>query len=289
MFSINKEQPLCGVPVNFILGLFLVFVLVMQPFASYADQQITREGVRINLELKDSPLDRVVKDIKQQTGYTIILSESLVSVPVTGLYTDVTIDNFFTRVLRGKNISILSDENEKLIVVRAFGDKIILREGAISPENLSKIVPGMDITFAELQEQERLNKIALEEALNDPNTIDPVTGLTLGEVREQEEENKMALEEALKSDDIIVPQSGGMNMSEVRENEKQNKMELETKLNDPNTIDPVTDMKLSDLRQAEKENKRILEEALNNPDTIDPWTGLTLRELRESEKRNEAK
>lgn len=268
-----------------LVAVFLLAGAMFMPNPLLAgDNSSPLDDVKITLNLKDIPLKNVAEDIRRQTGYTVVFSESLVSVPVSGMYNEVSLDEFFRRALKGKNISVVTDTAEKLFVVKAFGDKTIVALGdKISPEKLNEMVPGMDLTFEELRQQEEANKLALDEALSNPDTIDPISGLSLGEVRKQEEENKAALDEALNNPETVVPHSGDLTMEQIREANAKNKEELARRMNDSNTVDPVTGMNLGELKRVEAENKRVLDEALKNPDTIDPMTGLTLRELRAQE------
>lgn len=72
----------------------------------------------ISMDMKDKPLRSVLQDISKKTGFHIVVSDDLLDIPITGNFKDTTLAALLGRMLKGKNVFILEDDQLKLITVR---------------------------------------------------------------------------------------------------------------------------------------------------------------------------
>ncbi len=215
------------------VALVLVFFSFIVPLSSDAAPQSS--GLLVHVEGTGQQLGDVVVSLAEKGGYKIVIPEDWSSIPVYGVYSDVPIDSFLRRVVRGKNFSIDIDEGRKEIVVHDFGGKLSsrtdsptenrrvavrtqqsYRSGAVDPET--------GIPAAELEKLHARQLEELRRQAEDPEAIDPLSGLPLAVIMKLQAEQL----------------------------EKMNEYE-----NDPEAIDPETGLRVKDLKKlhAEQMNK----------------------------------
>lgn len=102
-----------------ILQCFFVLLLAQ----SYYGISLAETDITVNFSGKETPIKEVVTELSRQTGYTIALDKQLDELSVSGQYEDVTVDEFFQRILRGYNISIVHDDQNAMYIVHLFGAK----------------------------------------------------------------------------------------------------------------------------------------------------------------------
>ncbi|BCO09782.1 hypothetical protein GF1_21580 [Desulfolithobacter dissulfuricans] len=176
-------------------------------------------GFLVHVEGTGQPLRDVITFLAEKEGYKIVIPEDWSSIPVYGIYSDVTIDSFLRRVVRDKNFSIDFDESRKEIVVHDFGGKLSSRTG--SPTKNRQVVvssqqsyspgpvdPETGIPEAEL---EKLHARQLEELRRqgeDPDAIDPLTGLPMAILLKLQAEQMEKLNEYENDPEAIDPETG---------------------------------------------------------------------------------
>ncbi|MEA3469836.1 MAG: hypothetical protein U9R57_16665 [Thermodesulfobacteriota bacterium] len=72
---------------------------------------------RVNISGDNRPLKDIVREVSKQSGYRIEISESLLSIKVSGEFVDVDISTFFRRLMRGSDVFQVIDQESKAILV----------------------------------------------------------------------------------------------------------------------------------------------------------------------------
>ncbi len=112
-------------------GIFLWLLLsgltALGTFATPAYTQEDKSSVRdqrVTFEFNKVPMSAVAAQISTQLNYKVMMDDELASLPVSGIFHDVTLDEFFSRrIFRGKNIAILFDEAKHQVIITTLGNK----------------------------------------------------------------------------------------------------------------------------------------------------------------------
>jgi hypothetical protein len=209
----------------------------------------------ISLELKEQPLKLVAEEIYKQTGYRVVFDEKWNELLLSGRYVGVTLEEFFLRALRKQNVSLSYDDQEGVVILRFFGDRDAggVRAGLLVNGNDSN-AHGIDDVKV-LHEQQRQD---LQKYLNDPESVDPVSGMKLVDIQKMQNTQRAELEQLQKDPGTIDPESG-MTNAEIKSLQNVQQAELEQAKQRPETIEPETGMtsaeikSLQDAQQAESE------------------------------------
>jgi len=97
-------------------GLCVVLLFSIAAFAQTASAQPTEE-VTFSVTVRDQSLQSVLQDVEQQTGFAIILDGPINSDPVSGVYSNTTISDFFLIALEENDISVSTDPEKKQITI----------------------------------------------------------------------------------------------------------------------------------------------------------------------------
>lgn len=78
---------------------------------------------RVNLDADGRSLQDVIHLVTLQSGVTVDVDKKWADLKVKGSYENVSLDEFFRRVLKGENYTILFDDLGKLVSVQSFGKR----------------------------------------------------------------------------------------------------------------------------------------------------------------------
>jgi|GEM_PF-3063846 len=239
------------------------------------------------LNLNGALLKNVAFTISKETGYQIIINKDWAETTVSGSYRDVEIEQFFRRVLKGKNISIISNETEKKIVVRLFGDKrsdnlIVIsgvqhRKWENLPDDAVDPLDGQKI--AEIRRIQAEYEAQRERWMNDPDAVDPMDGQRISEIRMLQAKNDEAMAH-WKNDPEAVDSMDGQKISEIRAIQAKNDAAIERWKDDPEAIDSMDGQKISVIRIIQAKNDTEMEKWRNDPNAVDPVDGQRMLEIR---------
>jgi|GEM_PF-6070942 len=95
-------------------GIVLIFSVTL--FIQFALGNQTDE-VRFSITLQNQPLKTALYDIEKKAGFTIVVDDKIANTPVSGVFKNVTVDAFFSRALKGKNIAILTETDQNRITI----------------------------------------------------------------------------------------------------------------------------------------------------------------------------
>lgn len=76
------------------------------------------DDMRVSFSLNKTPFTEIVKMIHEQTGYTVLLDDSLERIKISGEYRSIKLERFLLRTLKGGNSFFIISDKEKTIVVR---------------------------------------------------------------------------------------------------------------------------------------------------------------------------
>ena len=235
----------------------------------------------LTLEVNNMPFNEVAGMILKQSGYKVIFDDKWSTFPVSGKYSDVTIDGFFRRVFRGQNTSLLFDSREKYVIVRFFGDKSfqeLLSTALVDNSSYSKQIP------QEISDLHRQQRQELEDYLKDPDSVDPMSGMKLVEIRGIHEEQHKQLELDKKNPATVDPVSGAT-LGEIENLHNAQRAEIDQFKNDPEGVEPDSGMTRAQIQQLHAAQQTELQRMLRDPNTIDPISGMKLSEIWEQAKK----
>lgn len=208
----------------------------------------------IDLKVDGKPLREVIGMIAQQTSYEIAIDAKWGDHQVSGIYDQVTVDDFFKRTLRGENISIIHNDAERKIVVRLFGQKTPAKYLSVS------VSPDGSLKEKHLSQSEEYARLKA-----DPDFVD-IGGATNAEKweahRAQAEVHAME-----KTDPAFTDMSGASNEEKWREHAAQARQH-ELMKKDPAFVD-MGGMKNEEVWQRHKTQAAVHEQMKTNPDFVD--------------------
>lgn len=237
-------------------------------------ESITRHDLIISLDLDNQELKDVLMTISTQTGFTVNVDSDWISNKVTGNYSKISVENFFHRILRGNNISVLVNEDEKSITVRSFGKKVsslysvfIQPGGGVEP--LSGVAMD-EIEMIRIREQKELD--------GQHANIEPLTGISMSDIKSIQANEEKSYQEYL-NDPESVEKLTGMKLSEIRDVRGQE--QEEEVYGQETNIEPLTGVSLSEIASIQANEEKSYQEYVEDPNSTEPLTGMTLREIEE--------
>jgi len=229
----------------------------------------------VTLEVTNKPFKDVADDLSRQSGFKIIFDEKWNSIPVSGKYSAVTLEEFFRRVFRKQNTSLLFDNQQKLVVVRFFGDKSFKE---LLSSSLADSAGSADQVTEEIRELHAQQRQELEDYLNDPESVDPLSGMKLVEIRAMHDQQRSELEQSLSDPNTVDPVSGS-SLGDIEQLHKEQGAEIEQFRNNPENVEPETGMTIAQIKALHDAQRAELQRMLNDPNTVDPISGKTLAEI----------
>lgn len=75
------------------------------------------EKLVVSINGEGRTLQQIIGDVAHQSGYKIEISESLLGQKVSGRYENISIEDFFVRVLKGNDVFQVFDQQKKMIKI----------------------------------------------------------------------------------------------------------------------------------------------------------------------------
>lgn len=270
---------------NILISLVFFLSVILAPAAFGKNEtrgkELPADATSFSVDVSNVPLSQVLLDISSQTGFKIMIEKDLHDVSVSGKYVDVSIEEFMRRALRGKNISVISDNGQKVVLVRYFGKKSPLGDMLLIGENVQD-GPGSVLTQEQLSAIKELHKEQMEEYEKwkaDPDSIDPYTGVRLGDLREMHQEQTQNYEEWKNNPDSMDPYMG-KSLGAINSQYSEQKQAHDKWRENPESVDSYTGMKLGNLQALHGQQEESYNSWKNNPDSIDPYSGMKLGDLK---------
>ena len=255
-----------------LLLLLAFFLIVSTVPASGKEFQVAPGSAHLTISLDKKPFQDVAAEIQQQTGYRVVFDEKWNELPVTGIYTDVSLDEFFRRAFRKQNTSLLVNDKEKIVAVRFFGDKSFADLLASASSGKGSGIPE---DIAALHDEQRAE---LQEYLRDPEAIDPLSGMKLVDIRALHDEQHAELEQMKQNPDTIEPTSGAT-VGELQQIQAAQQQENDQLRSNPETVEPESGMSIGAIAELHRAQRAEREQMLQDPNTVDPISGMKLSEI----------
>jgi hypothetical protein len=256
-----------------LFSLFVLATCFILPIGQ-SSVEASQEKDKINLKVSNKPLGEVSTLISTQTGYQIILDQSFSPLLVSGDFSNISAEQFFSRVLKDKNIVMKFDPDDNSLTVISFGnssdrDKLDIFNS--SPRN--KEIDPQNITLAELN---ALHKSQLADTpIETKDSLIAGTNMTIGELDEMQLKQQKYNAQHLPKDEIIL--GTNMTASELDAlQEKQNKLTAANDQNDSKILG--TELTLAQLNKAQVIQSQSYSSENNTQETI-LGTDMTITEL----------
>jgi hypothetical protein len=264
-----------------VLGLFLS-LHAGQAFSQKVDNVPMRRV--ISFELKEKPLELIAEDIFAQTGCRIVFDEKWKDLPLSGQYTDVTLEEFFLRALRKQNVSLSYDDKKNEVKLHFFGDRKngSINTGALTSSNTS----GVQVS-EEIKALHNAQRVEMDRLRNDPNAIDLASGMTNAEIKKLHE-GQQAEMDRLRNDPKAIDIASSMTNAEIRKLHEGQQAEMDRLRNDPNAIDLASGMTNAEIKKLHEKQRAELDRLRNDPNAIDLVSGMTNAEIKKLHERQRA-
>ena len=102
----------------------LFFLILSYVFFGYvqgvcAKNDTSNFNKKFNLDLKDLSSEQILMQVEEKTGYKVI-SECINPVSNKGRFTNISIEDFFSRIFKGMNSAVLIDDTKHIIRISCF-------------------------------------------------------------------------------------------------------------------------------------------------------------------------
>lgn len=168
---------------------------ILAPKLHATSEDENRLPPTINIETTNTPLSEVTATISAQTGLNIILDQSLSQLPVSGNYSNINAEQFFSRFLKDKDVVLHFDSNNNSLKIIAFakGDQGTQNNQIVAASTVPTLqgedspLPDSIIDELNLIHGQQLNTVSDDEQ----NSLIPGSKTTIAELnaRQLEQQN----------------------------------------------------------------------------------------------------
>lgn len=233
------------------------------------------DELSVTITAKNDALKDLSNEITLQTNYEIILDNKITDLNVSGKFIDVPVEKFFTRALRGENITITFNEQEKKITVKIFGNtntgNFYSTKGYIN-----KTLNNGEIQRDQVQ--------LFKEYNSDPLALDVLSGTKNADKWELHSRQSDQFNELDNDPDFIDVLNNSPNRVIW---EKQNKQDLEfKKLNtDPSYVSVLSSRTNEELEEMQKKQDLEFKKLNTDPNYVSVLSGRSNKDIEEMHKR----
>jgi hypothetical protein len=251
------------------LFFFVIFTVCSTPFFAHARTDVPSERL-FSITIIQQQLGSVVGDVEKKTGIKVKLDEELANIIVSGVFVDVTVDEFFRRAIKGKNIAVQYAEKESIVTVQTFLSSLMAASRGSDPKGSSS---------AGVTDEEHMRKMQAEQLAElkrwekDPDALDPMSGVRRGDLMKLHEDQLAAFAKWQDDPNAKDPMTG-KRRSDIQSMQTKQLAKLEAQQSNPATPDPVTGRPVGEMGKTRKEQLAAFEKDRNNPDAIDPMSGM---------------
>ena len=260
------------------LGIVFWFSFVSCVYGSYANVKGERSTISsISLKFEGREAGDLVQDIANQTNYTIHIEESLKGEVVSGDYVDVSLERFFHRLFKQKNIVVDIDTYTKNVIVHQFGSSVS-RSSVNGKPNDTKVALS-NVSRDELTEIFAKADEVYQAWLRDPNAVIPFS-----EVTKKEYDENIQLE-MIKSEKEKQDPSRKVALSTVTLREAKESFERDAKVEQLARLDGSEAIALSNMSRREFMAGVVLDEGTDvDHNEMIPFSTMTYAEFQNSKK-----
>jgi hypothetical protein len=271
---------------NVLLCIVICSIISIGNSQAQTFEKVSNDVKLVDMKCSGESLQEAATKISSQTGYQIVIKKEWAEIPVVGLFKGVTIEKFFQRVLSGQNLSIISSDEKKVVVIRLFGDKKLDNMLSISGATGRTVLVDSDAVdimdgqkISEIRELQAQHDAEMERWKNDPGARDPMDGQKLSDIRKLHDKHDIAMEDWKNDPDAADPMDG-QKLTDIQKLQAEYDAEVEKMRNNPEAVDPLDGQKLADVRKLQAQHDLELERWKNDPEAVDPLDGQKLSDIR---------
>ncbi len=253
---------------QFTVNSFLFLMLFVLLFEGHALGGATSKNKMIfSSSYEGIPLSEILPDLTSRTGYNFTVPEDWLGLNIYGKFSHVTLDDFFHRIFKNKNFSLIINEEKREIVVVGFpssSQSISSSTDFLDPN--TKVDPMSGLLVKDLQALHEWQLQEIERKKTDPTAVDPYSGMTYA----------------------YLEKIGSKQLDEINNNEENRKIvsvdfasssqsiSSSTDFSDPNTeVDPMSGLLVKDLQALHAWQLQEIEEEKADPTAVDPYSGMS--------------
>jgi hypothetical protein len=244
---------------NFIIGLSLGLAVLSVPLCQAGE--VKESSLIFSIDSNQLPLKEILNEASRQTGWTIIVDERLISIPVTGSFQDIALESFLRRSLKGEALIVVYDEVAKSVDIRSFGTQRTMITISPNPDPGNPL-DGKRIQALRLEEQRAYEAYRL----NPDSIIEPLTGKTLGEVGALQAADEKAYNEYLANPNSVEPLTG-MKLTDITALREKEAKDYQKYLSDPKSVEPLSGLKISEIITLRDKEQKTAAEENTSPDS----------------------
>jgi len=199
----------------------------------------------VSLDFQNESYQKVLNEISQQTGITIIFDENLAKEKTTCNVSDIRVIDVISRIFKGKNKIIQTNKGKKIVIIETFGASSFISSSNSSKQDLKPPMPEEELTT--LHEQQKTEIIA-RTTNNDEILAD---GTTLGELRAIHKHQSIEIKNRLNNRDELI--ENGITLRELNKLHDKQNLEIQSRLiNEDSLVDKgITLRELRELHNKE--------------------------------------
>ncbi|BHH85098.1 hypothetical protein [Desulforhopalus sp. 52FAK] len=198
---------------------------------------------KVTLILKETPLIEVLEKVSIQTNLSFKIDENLGQKKISGNFVENDIESFISKCLRGSSYTYVHEASNNTIIISTFGSQNNQLVDIKHSTDTDKNSPLITENIGQLRAKEN---ITYEEYINNPKSIEPLSGMTLQEIAIIQKDENIAFNQYL---------------------------------NAPDAIEPLTGTKLQEIELLKKKENEAYTQTINNPKSIEPLSGMTFQKI----------
>lgn len=188
----------------FFSSLVSLILIITFPSAGFCKQSLDN----FTLDSRSGTIRDLAIAFTNATGFDLLLSDAVFyDIQVQGSYKNVALASFLSRVLKGYNYATVIDNEHNAVIVDIYDKPVNSKGSTISnvPMNTSDLSVDDNIQFSRII---ATNEKENEDYLNNPDSIDPLSGLTIKELKERSELAEIEIEKLKYDSSFTDPFSG---------------------------------------------------------------------------------
>jgi len=176
--------------IKYLIYCFSIPVLFFFSTYSLGNQTPPNTTDKISLQLNGQPMSEVANQISKQINYKVLMSDELAKIKVSGNFTNISLEKFFSRnIFQKKNIVVMYDDRHRTVTIRNFGSKQKMRAYNATTIGAHHASIGKDIDpGTEIFPGVKLGEMEMPEDSADDTTIEATPGHTIANIPTTDED-----------------------------------------------------------------------------------------------------
>ena len=261
-----------------VVSMLCVLIISAYGYSSAAEKEDSQIPT-VTFRLRDVKMDEIMKGVSKQVGYTVQIEGEFKDDLVSGKYTNVSLDKFFHRIFKHRNVVVDIDTNQKKVFVYLFNGT--LRKEYVkfqAKDDQDSNLPLSNVSLSELDEIFAEEEQIYQSWKKDPNATIPFTSMTQAEFQEISDQEAEDYQQRMQDPKTKVPLSD-LTQSEAKAILEQDVHEQQVRSQDPNEKIVFSNMTKSEFKARIEEEGRRYQRVKNDPDALIPFSNVTNSEF----------